>query len=489
MNGCLRLFVLFLALVLPFFALAANTGDIIITEIMYDLDGADDGHEWVEIYNNNSQMIDLTDWRFNDGSNHIFNAPPEKGSQGSIIINPFAYAILADNAFNFLADHPGFSGTVIDTVMSLNNTGDTLKIIDNNSKEIDFVAYQNGWGAGGNGKTLEKINLLGDNSQSNWQESASIAGTPGYLNGFLSVSTPIPTPVLSSIITPSPTITLSSSPESQIQTESSVQSSAISTLTTSATPSPSLSPTISQLPSPSVLSPSNIDNQTTVQSNNEISLQSLLIENQEVNIPDIYINELLPNPKGDDKTNEWIEIYNNSSVPVDLSGFILEDASGKNFVFPSDKKIEPYSFLIVYGPETNISLNNNGDWIKLFLPQIKGKKLISEVRYEAVQEGYSVARNSEGNYIQTSIISPGAVNIIKEPDFKKDNLSVKIQNESEITVNKEKENNNSLENEKFLAKNPLINKNILFKPLFGGILILLAIIILSLAALFKSGAV
>lgn len=491
MNCFLRLFVSFLALLLPFLSFAANTGDIVITEIMYDLKVADDGHEWVEIYNNSSQSIDLTDWRFNDGSNHIFNVPPEKGSQGSIIINPFTYAILADNALTFLNDHASFSGTVIDTVMSLNNTGDILKIIDNENKEIDLFGYQSSWGGSRNEKTLEKINFLSGNNQSNWQESVNNGGTPGYSNSLLIISTiPSPTPVPSSIITPSPAITVTPSPlpASQSQIESTVGLSVVSASLPFVTSSPSPSPIVSELPLPSMTSQLIIDSQVSAQSAETNISQFALIENLEENNPQIYINELLPNPKGDDKIYEWIEIYNNSSAMVDLSGFILEDISGKSFIFPSGKKIEPNSFLVIYYPETNISLNNNGDLIKLFSSQINGKKLISEVQYESVQEGYSVVRNLDGQYVQTTEISPGAVNIIKEPQSK-DDKSEKISDKSVLNINEEKENDNSLENEKFLAKNPLINKNILFKPLFGGILILLGVAVLFLAVIFKSGIV
>jgi hypothetical protein len=40
------------------------------------------------------------------------------------------FLIIAQNAVAFLADHPGYDGTVIDSVVSLVNTGDTIRMID-----------------------------------------------------------------------------------------------------------------------------------------------------------------------------------------------------------------------------------------------------------------------------------------------------------------------------------------------------------------------
>jgi len=116
---------------------ALAVGPVIINEIMYDLQGTDTDHEWVEIKNISDQAVDLKDWRFYDGSNHLLNEPPQNGGQGSLIIAPGGYAVLADKADVFLADHPGFGGIVIDTVMSLNNTEETVQLIDQSGNSIE----------------------------------------------------------------------------------------------------------------------------------------------------------------------------------------------------------------------------------------------------------------------------------------------------------------------------------------------------------------
>lgn len=140
----------------PYFSFAqVASNSIVITEIMYDVSGTDTDHEWIEIKNVSTQTIDITGWKFNDGTNHVFNTPPANGSVGSMNIPPGGFAIIAANATQFIIDNNNFPGTVIDTVMSLSNTSDTIKIIDNNGAVINEVTYQSSVGANGDGNSLQ----------------------------------------------------------------------------------------------------------------------------------------------------------------------------------------------------------------------------------------------------------------------------------------------------------------------------------------------
>lgn len=134
------------------------SGQMVINEIMYDLEGSDSGYEWIEVYNNGAESVDLTGWKFNDGSNHNLDISSEKGGQGSFVVTPAEYIILTGGALLFLSEHSGYSGTVIDTVMSLNNTSEILSLIDVDSNEVDSVTYTNELGANGDGESLQLIN-------------------------------------------------------------------------------------------------------------------------------------------------------------------------------------------------------------------------------------------------------------------------------------------------------------------------------------------
>lgn len=163
-NALVPLGELVLTLVGGFFILAgavhAAANDIIFTEIMYNPAGTDTKMEWVEIFNAGSGDVTLVpgsgndSWRFNDGSNHTLTL-----AQGSLTMPAGGYAILASDAQTFLDAHAGFSNTVIDTVMSLNNTSDAIQLSsDKGESFFGLVMYENTQGADGDGNSLQFLN-------------------------------------------------------------------------------------------------------------------------------------------------------------------------------------------------------------------------------------------------------------------------------------------------------------------------------------------
>ncbi|MFC1645410.1 lamin tail domain-containing protein [Patescibacteria group bacterium] len=96
----------------------------------------------------------------------------------------------------------------------------------------------------------------------------------------------------------------------------------------------------------------------------------------------IVMNEFVPNPKGTDTAampnGEWIELYNNIAIDVNVAGWYFTDASGgKLYIHPvnSDNDentgdtgetiVPAYGYLVVYD-NSSFSLNNTGDTISLF---------------------------------------------------------------------------------------------------------------------------
>lgn len=194
-------------IILALFILPAPVFAISINEIMYDLEGADSKREWVEIHNDGSENVDLTGWKFNDGSNHGLNEPPKNGGKGSLIISPNQYVILTGNAETFFSEHSSYSGTVIDTVMSLGNTSETLSLLNTDGIEVDSVAYTSELGANGDGNSLQLVD-------GSWK-----ASTP-TLGGVNSFSNPEPEdnsePVVENIEEPVTTGSLSFPTKQQI---------------------------------------------------------------------------------------------------------------------------------------------------------------------------------------------------------------------------------------------------------------------------------
>jgi hypothetical protein len=46
-------------------------------------------------------------------------------------------------------------------------------------------------------------------------------------------------------------------------------------------------------------------------------------------MPHVIINEVLANPLGSEPAQEWVELYNDSSVPAELAGYVLTDVGGE----------------------------------------------------------------------------------------------------------------------------------------------------------------
>ena len=183
-----KLFVLTLFLLVPFCA-KASVG---FSEIMYDPPGTDTKHEWVEVYNSGPAAVDISKYKFNDGSsstNHTLNVPPANGGTGSTTIPSGGYAIVADDAPTFLSDTPSFSGTVIDSTFTLLNSGATLTLLScptTTCTTVDTVSYTPDEGGGNDGTSLQK------NSGGVW---VSAPATPGgvYVPGSVAAQDPVAT--------------------------------------------------------------------------------------------------------------------------------------------------------------------------------------------------------------------------------------------------------------------------------------------------------
>jgi len=147
------------------------SASVTITEIMYDAEGADTKHEWVEVMNSGS-AVDITDWKlFEGGSNHKLTL-----FSGTATVPQGGYAIIADDPVTFLADFPSFSGMVFDTALSgglTNSSGESLTLRDGNLSDVSSVIYDPTLGAAGDGNTLQKVG-------SNWQ---ALPPTPGAAAG------------------------------------------------------------------------------------------------------------------------------------------------------------------------------------------------------------------------------------------------------------------------------------------------------------------
>jgi hypothetical protein len=183
----------------------------VLNEILFDPlqdsgDNLPDQPDFVEIYNPGIEAIDLTGWSITDRPdpatgkvNRYYFAPPG----GSNMLGPGQYAVIA----------PEYSGLVSGSrlttyytylqnsadariflvknykTFSLNNDGDSVRLLDQNSNVVDSANYTPNWHNPGNKSTkrisLEKINpLMVSDSPLSWTSSSDtqFGGTPGKAN-------------------------------------------------------------------------------------------------------------------------------------------------------------------------------------------------------------------------------------------------------------------------------------------------------------------
>jgi hypothetical protein len=116
-----------------------------ITEVMYNVEGKDTGFEWIEIYNDESN-IDICSCRlFEADTNHYIKGDVCTFATGD-------YIIIADKPENL-----DFSCTILDSAFALKNTGEQLCIRNSEKVDLFCVTYSSDWGADGNGDSLQLV--------------------------------------------------------------------------------------------------------------------------------------------------------------------------------------------------------------------------------------------------------------------------------------------------------------------------------------------
>jgi len=132
----------------------------------------------------------------------------------------------------------------------------------------------------------------------------------------------------------------------------------------------------------------------------------------------IFINEILPSPTGPDEQEEWIEIFNSNNSEADLSSWKIQDTTGKTktYILPQGTKIPSQGFLLLSRPETKITLNNDGDGLKLINPN---GDIIDQVSYEKSPSGQSYNRTDSG-WTWSENLTPGAANVIPQSTGEKE---------------------------------------------------------------------
>ncbi len=107
----------------------------------------------------------------------------------------------------------------------------------------------------------------------------------------------------------------------------------------------------------------------------------------------LYLNEWLPNPVGNDAAGEFIELYNSSSVAMNLSGYALGDGAKKRFSL-NGYSVPPGGYLVLKKAQDKLSLKNTDGEVLLYGPG--GQAMDSASFAGAAPEGKSFSRVDYG---------------------------------------------------------------------------------------------
>ncbi len=138
----------------------------------------------------------------------------------------------------------------------------------------------------------------------------------------------------------------------------------------------------------------------------------------------IVVSEVFPNPEGNDKAGEFIELYNYGVRDVNLFGWQLGDNSKNRFEFKRGDTIGARAYLVLYRGDTRIALNNTGDSLSIY--QAGAENAVYTLVYTKADEGFSFNNTKTeetdnfynkgfiaSNWTWSETISPGEKNIFK----------------------------------------------------------------------------
>jgi hypothetical protein len=343
----------------------ADYKDVIITEIFADptpVIGLPDA-EFVELHNRSSKIINLSGWKFTDGSSTAV-LPGQ-------LLQPNEYLILTSTTSAALFSTFG-SVMSVSNFPTLNNAGDNLILKRSDDLVIDQVSYSDKWYLDDDkkqgGYTLELIdpaNPCGE--EDNWAASESASGgTPGTQNSVFASKPDLTGPKLISTVPTSGTELIL-----RFNEKLDDQLPALTDFTI--TPPISVSQilfTDASLKSLQLVLGSNLQTGTTYTivaknifdcNGNSINpdFNSIVFGLPEkADSLDIVVNEILfnPRPTGVD----FVEVYNNSSKFINLKNWSV--ANYENGVVLNAKTITTEDFLV--GPNQYIVFTEDKNVVK-----------------------------------------------------------------------------------------------------------------------------
>jgi DNA/RNA endonuclease YhcR with UshA esterase domain len=348
---------------------------LLITELEYDSsqEGTDSDYEWLELLNPTETTVSLAGWRVADAIGS--DALP------SYELPPGAYLVVAAKVDGFSTNYPGFGGRIVALESpignGLSNTGDVAKLLAPDGAVIDALSY-------GSDKSVF------DPPCPDVPPGQSLARAPGAPDTDSAADWLVQDPpnpgeqAIPATATPTATATHTATPGVETATSTPVS------------PTPSLTSTPSATGTRTIYLPFAV-----------------------------RLNEILPAPSAVDWNNdgtinsddEWLELHNPTAAPVDLTGWQLDDVAAggsKPFTLPPGSVIAAQGFVLVFHGQSRVSLNNDGDTVRLLTPEGSEADVFhyTSTRYD---RSFSRLNDAPISWTEDYAPSPGAANLAPPP--------------------------------------------------------------------------
>ncbi|MCZ7568643.1 MAG: lamin tail domain-containing protein [Ardenticatenaceae bacterium] len=335
--------------------------------------------EYIELYNAGSDPVDLDGWQLDDVADG--GAAPYTFGAG-ITIAPGAHRLI----FN-ATSHVG-----------LNDGGDEVRLLAPDGRLADSHSYTGvdpdvAWQRAGDGASTWR---------DDWPPSPGAPNRPPPAS-----ATPTVTPSATPSATVAPSATATATPPASVTPTPTPSPSPSHTVTVSPTSTPLASATATPTVSPSstpTVSPSSTPSLTPTATPFAVSVR---------------LNEVLPAPKNVDwdgdgsatAEDEWVELYNEGSAVVDLSGWQLDDivdGGSRPYTLPAGTHLQPGAFLLFFRHQTGVALNNDSDTVRLLWPD---GTPFDTYWYSRPAADASYSRDATGTWHTDWPPSPGAPNL------------------------------------------------------------------------------
>ncbi len=163
----------------PGTAYKACVQNLIVSEINYKSSPAKDAGDWVELYNNSNDIINISDYQISDIRSNYYTIP----SNTSLNVNE--YLVIAQDITKFKSQFPKVQNLLGSTQFGFDGNGDVIRIYNNIGELLFSICYDDTdpfpKGADGRGYTLELKDYNGNvNDGNNWFQGC-LGGSPGKI--------------------------------------------------------------------------------------------------------------------------------------------------------------------------------------------------------------------------------------------------------------------------------------------------------------------